>query len=429
MKKYVIVGTGHRGTQAYILPFVKELGDCAKLVAACDRNPKRARAALDYAGCDAKVYSAEEFDKMLEIEKPDGVVVTTMDATHDEYIIRALEAGCDVISEKPMTTDGDKCNAIMEAEKRTGKKVTVTFNCRFMPTFIRIKELLREKIIGDIYSVHYEWMLNTDHGADYFRRWHSRRENSGSLLIHKSTHHFDLINWWLEDDPVKVNAFGTRRFYTPDHQPHGERCLTCQYKSTCKYAMDIETDADGFYKKIYLDVEDGDGYIRDRCIFSEEIDIEDTVALNVSYKSGTVMTYSLNAHAPFEGMKIVLNGSEGRIEFESLGNDFFASYPHKSLRVYNRRNEEISYRFPKTAMFSKELAGADQLTKDNLGGHGGSDPVMRAAIFRGCTQDPLGQLADTYAGAMSLGIGAAANVSMKEDRAVYLDELFNFIKK
>lgn len=80
-------------------------------------------------------------------------------------------------------------------------------------------------------------------------------------------------------------------------------------------------------------------------------------------------------------------------------------------------------------MFSKELAGADQLTKDNLGGHGGSNPIMRAAIFRGCTQDPLGQLADTYAGAMSLGIGAAANFSMKEDRAVYLDELFNFIKK
>ncbi|MBE7062692.1 MAG: Gfo/Idh/MocA family oxidoreductase, partial [Ruminococcaceae bacterium] len=175
MKKYVIVGTGHRGTQAYILPLVKEVPDCAKLVAACDRNPKRAQAALDYAGCDAKVYSAEEFDKMMAEQKPDGVIVTTMDATHDEYIIRALEAGCDVISEKPMTTDGDKCNAIIEAEKRSGKKVTVTFNCRFMPEFIRIKELLRQNVIGDIYSVHFEWMLNTSHGADYFRRWHSRR--------------------------------------------------------------------------------------------------------------------------------------------------------------------------------------------------------------------------------------------------------------
>jgi len=427
MKKYVIVGTGHRGTQAYILPLVKEVSDCAKLVAACDRNPKRAQAALDYAGCDAKVYSAEEFDKMMAEQKPDGAIVTTMDATHDEYIIRALEAGCDVISEKPMTTDGDKCNAIIEAEKRSGKKVTVTFNCRFMPHFIRIKELLREKVIGDIYSVHFEWMLNTSHGADYFRRWHSRRENSGSLLIHKSTHHFDLMNWWLEDEPVKVNAFGTRRFYTPDHQPHGERCLTCEYKKTCNYALDIENNE--FYKKIYLDVEDVDGYKRDRCIFSEEIDIEDTVALNVLYKSGTVMTYSLNAHAAYEGMKVVFNGSEGRIEIVNTSSGAFADDPLKTIKVYNRRNEEISYKMPKnTTVSSKLLAGADQVTKDNLGGHGGSDPVMRAAIFRGCTNDPLGQMADTYAGAMSLGIGAAANVSMKEDRAVYLSEIFNFVK-
>jgi len=427
MKKYVIVGTGHRGTQAYILPLVKEVPDCAKLVAACDRNPKRAQAALDYAGCDAKVYSAEEFDKMMAEQKPDGVIVTTMDATHDEYIIRALEAGCDVISEKPMTTDGDKCNAIIEAEKRSGKKVTVTFNCRFMPEFIRIKELLRQNVIGDIYSVHFEWMLNTSHGADYFRRWHSRRENSGSLLIHKSTHHFDLMNWWLEDEPVKVNAFGTRRFYTPDHQPHGERCLTCEYKKTCNYALDIENNE--FYKKIYLDVEDVDGYKRDRCIFSEEIDIEDTVALNVLYKSGTVMTYSLNAHAAYEGMKVVFNGSEGRIEIVNTSSGAFADDPLKTIKVYNRRNEEISYKMPKnTTVSSKLLAGADQVTKDNLGGHGGSDPVMRAAIFRGCTNDPLGQMADTYAGAMSLGIGAAANVSMKEDRAVYLSEIFNFVK-
>ena len=427
MKKYVIVGTGHRGTQAYILPLVKEVPDCAKLVAACDRNPKRAQAALDYAGCDAKVYSAEEFDKMMAEQKPDGVIVTTMDATHDEYIIRALEAGCDVISEKPMTTDGDKCNAIIEAEKRSGKKVTVTFNCRFMPEFIRIKELLRQNVIGDIYSVHFEWMLNTSHGADYFRRWHSRRENSGSLLIHKSTHHFDLMNWWLEDEPVKVNAFGTRRFYTPDHQPHGERCLTCEYKKTCNYALDIENNE--FYKKIYLDVEDVDGYKRDRCIFSEEIDIEDTVALNVLYKSGTVMTYSLNAHAAYEGMKVVFNGSEGRIEIARSESNAFADNPLHSIKIFNRRNEEIIYKLPQIAAIQlKHLAGADQVTKDNLGGHGGSDPVLRAAIFRGCTNDPLGQMADTYAGAMSLGIGAAANVSMKEDRAVYLREIFNFLK-
>ncbi len=418
MKKYAIVGTGHRGTQAYLRPLATELTDCATLVAACDQNPKRAEAALDYAGLSAPVYS--DFDKMIAETKPDTVIVTTKDAAHHEYIIRALEAGCDVISEKPMTTDGEKCNAIIEAEKRTGKKVFVTFNCRFMPFYVRVKELLREKIVGDIYSVHFEWMLNTSHGADYFRRWHSRRENSGSLLIHKSTHHFDLLNWWLEDEPAKVNAFGTRRFYTPDHQPHGERCLTCEYKKTCEYYLDIESDE--FYKKIYLDVEDVDGYKRDRCIFSDEIDIEDSVAMNIQYAGGPVVTYALNAHCPYEGMKIVFNGSEGRLEVAQCG-----EISLQDVRVYNRLGEEISYKIPNKNTLPKHLAGADQVTKDNLGGHGGSDPIMRAALFRGFSSDPLGQIASTRAGAMSLGIGAAANISMAEGRSVALKEIFDFI--
>ena len=425
MKKYVLVGTGHRGGWAYIKPFETELSDCATLCAVCDRNSKRAEAVLKLLEMSVPIYT--DFDKMLDEHKPDGVIVTTTDASHHEYIIRALEAGCDVITEKPMTTDGDKCNAIIAAEKRTGKKVSVTFNCRFIPLFIRVKQLLSQKIIGDIYSVHFEWMLDTRHGADYFRRWHRNRENSGSLLIHKSTHHFDLINWLIEDEPEKVNAFGTRRFYTPDHQPHGERCLTCEYKKSCEYALDLESNE--IYKNIYLSTEDADGYYRDRCIFSEEIDIEDTLALSIRYKSGIVAAYSLNAHAPYEGMKFSICGSEGRIEVDWLRSGVYADENNrKNIRVYNRMQEEITYKLPKTAVFSKNLAGADQVTKDNLGGHDGADPMLRAAIFRGCTHDPLCQLASTRAGAMSLGIGAAANISMAEDRAVYLKEILNFLE-
>ena len=59
--------------------------------------------------------------------------------------------------------------------------------------------------------MHFEWALDTRHGADYFRRWHRERKNSGSLLVHKSTHHFDILNWLIDEDPVKVNAFGTRQ--------------------------------------------------------------------------------------------------------------------------------------------------------------------------------------------------------------------------
>ena len=227
MKKYVQVGCGSRGTGAYAAPLVKKYSDCAELCGVYDVNPKRAALVSEYAEKEIPVF--DDFDKMLEEVKPDTVIVTPKDCAHDDYIIRALKAGCDVISEKPLTTTFEKANAIKKVKEETGGDVIVTFNLRFQPFFMRIKELIKEGIIGDILSVHFEWMLNTRHGADYFRRWHRERENSGSLLVHKSTHHFDLINWFLEEDPVAVNAFGTRRFYGPTRENRSERCLTCPH--------------------------------------------------------------------------------------------------------------------------------------------------------------------------------------------------------
>ncbi len=411
MKKYVVVGTGSRGLQSYCEPLVKEYGDCAELCAVCDINIKRARFASEYLGRQIPAYAAADFDQMLKDHKPDVVIVTSKDCTHEMYIVKALEFGCDVISEKPMTTDDKMCERILEAEKRTGHKVTVTFNCRFEPHFVKLKEIVSSGVLGDILSVHFEWLLDTSHGASYFRRWHSIRANSGSLLIHKSTHHFDVVNWLLDDEPVKVNAFGTRRFYGDDRRPHGERCRDCQHKDSCEFFYDLTKGDEVVYdpavgtvclnKKLYMECEDEDGYIRDRCLFSREIDIEDSVSVSVKYAGGAVMSYSLTAHSPYECYKLVINGTEGRLEADN-------AFGQSHTRLYDRDGQCIEWDRSRV--------------KVRPGGHGGSDPALRDNLFRGYTADPLGQMADSRAGAMSIGIGIAANKSMAEDRAVYLKE-------
>ncbi len=399
MKKYVVVGTGWRGIFSYIEPLIKEYRDCAKLCAVCDINGKRAGFSGEYFHEDIPAYT--DFDQMLKNHKPDVVIVTSKDCTHEKYIVKALEFGCDVISEKPMTTTDEMCARILEAEKRTGHKVTITFNCRFMPFYVKLKELVSGGLVGDVLSVHFEWLLDTSHGADYFRRWHSIRANSGSLLIHKSTHHFDLVNWIIDDEPVKVNAFGTRRFYGHTREERGERCRDCKYKNTCEFFFDIDREERGMIAKIYKECEDEDGYIRDRCLFSDVIDIEDSVSVNVRYAKGTVMSYSLTAHSPYECMKIVINGVKGRLEGDT-------AFGKETLKFYDREGQCINY----------DRSHVKQLP----GGHGGSDPALRDNLFRGFTDDPLHQMADTRAGAMSIGIGIAANKSIKEDRAVYLSE-------
>lgn len=426
MKKCVIAGTGHRGISSYAIPLTDELSDCAVLCGVYDINPKRAALVSEMTKTDIPVY--DDFDKMLDEIKPDIVIVTTIDCMHDKYIIKSLESGCDVITEKPLTTDEVKLKAIYEAEKRTGRKITVTFNCRFSPFFVRIKELLSENMIGSVLSVHYEWLLDTSHGADYFRRWHRERKNSGSLLIHKATHHFDLLNWFLDDDPVKVSAFGTRQFYGPTREERSERCLTCPYKSTCEFYFNIESEE--IYRKLYLDCEDKDGYFRDKCVFSDEIDIEDSVSVSIRYVKGTVVSYSLTAHSPYEGFKMVLNGKNGRMEVTNLsGSGAFSGKSEQTIRIYNRLNEEIIYKKPINSKSTNVLKNADLLLAEMSGGHGGSDPLMRAMIFRGAKNDPLCQLASTKAGAMSIGIGIAANKSMAENRIVDIGDLYDFMVK
>ena len=405
MKKFVQVGCGIRGIEGYAEPILKEFKDDVQLCGVYDINPKRAALVSYYGGVEVPVY--DDFDKMLETVKPDTVIVTTKDCMHDFYAIKALEAGCDVIVEKPLTTTFEKANAIKAAEEKSGKTVTVVFNLRYLPFFARVKEVLKSGVIGDVLSVHFEWMLDTLHGADYFRRWHRLRENSGSLLVHKSTHHFDLVNWFLEDDPVAVNAFGSRRFYGPTRENRSQRCLTCEYKKTCEFYLDINQPP---MDKLYLECEDVDGYFRDNCIFSEEIDIEDTVSVNVLYKKGTVMSYSLTAHSPYEGLKIAFNGTKGRLEFCKMDHRYaeYGQGVNNVITIYNRLGEKIVINAP----------------QDLPGGHGGSDEKIRQNLFVGCESDPLGQMADIKAGMMSIGIGMAANISMKENRRVYLDEFY-----
>lgn len=216
MKTYVQVGTGGRA-QFFYEAIATTFRESSKLLAFCDVNQTRmdyANGVLENHGLDPiPTYLAQDFDQMLLDHKPDYVIVTTTDRTHHKYINRAMELGSDVITEKPLTVDAKKAKSILETKERTGKDIRVTFNYRYAPHNTKVRELIRDGAIGNVTSVHFEWLLNTEHGADYFRRWHRDKRNSGGLMVHKSTHHFDLVNFWLNTKPETVFAFGDLKFY------------------------------------------------------------------------------------------------------------------------------------------------------------------------------------------------------------------------
>ncbi|RYY24500.1 MAG: Gfo/Idh/MocA family oxidoreductase [Sphingomonadales bacterium] len=419
-KRYVAVGTGSRSRmfQEALWGPQKAHGE---LVATCDINPGRldyvARRAAEAGVAAPKPYLAADFDKMLREMKPDAVIVTPPDALHDDYIVRALDAGCDVITEKPMTTTAAKAQRIIDAVKRSGKQVRVTFNYRYSPFRSQIKELLMSGEIGDILSVDFHWLLNTVHGADYFRRWHADKAISGGLMVHKSTHHFDLVNWWLSDMPVEVSAVGKREFYTPAmgrrlglKETH-KRCLTCTEKADCSFYFDLA--ADPGLKALYLDNEKYDGYHRDQCVWREGITIEDTMNVIARYSGGATLSYSLNAFNAWEGYTVAFNGTKGRIE-HSVVEDAVVAGATKATGDDRIQTRVIPMR------------GQPRIIEPwtGSGGHGGGDAVMLADIFDpGAKADPLMRAADHRGGAASILVGVAANRCFETGQPVKIADL------
>lgn len=161
-------------------------------------------------------------------------------------------------------------------------------------------------------SVDFNWYLDVFHGADYFRRWHRLKSRGGSLLVHKATHHFDLMNWWLNADPLEVSARGNLEVYGRKGPFRSTHCRVCPHKTKCPFYYDI-TKSDR-RMKLYVACEDVDNYHRDGCVFREDVDIYDTMSLIVTYSNGVTMNYSLNAFMPFEGFRLAFNGEKGRLE-------------------------------------------------------------------------------------------------------------------
>ena len=421
-RRYAVVGLGGR-SRMYVKAVVETYAETCELVALCDINEGRLRLCLDEVrekGVEPKTYLAADFDKMVAECKPDCVVVTTKDCFHDEYICRAMELGCDAITEKPMTTDEHKCQRIIDTKKRTGKNVTVTFNYRYSPPRTQVKDLLMSGVIGDVLSLDFHWMLDTHHGADYFRRWHRNKANSGGLMVHKATHHFDLVNWWLSTVPESVFATGHRKFYTP-HQAERygltrrtERCLGCPESDKCAFYLNIE--GGDSLRRMYRDNEEFDGYFRDRCVFSDQIDIEDSMNLVVAYASGAKMSYSLNAFMPWEGYTVVFNGTRGRLEHkceETVYINGDGSIPG-----------ELIAEGTTIKIFPHWQPAYAVEVWSGKGGHGGGDRLLLDDIFNPeAADDKYLRAADQRSGAYSILTGIAANRSMERGENIRIDDL------
>lgn len=394
-----LVGCGHRGVAGFI-GSLKTIGKAEQVMALCDTNATRMAVAWEFLG-HLGCRRTTDLASFLGGDDFDTVIIATPDHTHADLAEACFAAGKAVVCEKPMATTLADCRRIIEA--KGDRECRIAFNFRYNRVVKETKEIIASGAIGRVLSVEAHDIVGWPHGADYFRRWHRFRAKSGGLLIHKSTHTFDAINWWLDDVPERVFASGSRAFYLAERQK-GERCSSCVAGETCPFYVDLRENVEGqdapfkhFYRRMYLEAEPDDGYIRDACVFDATSDIFDTYHVNAVYRGGATLAYTAVFYAPYEDRVFALQGDRGRIE---------VSRQRREIRVCFGPEKRDEVR---------------RVIEREPGGHDGADVRLARALFGEVPDDIANATAE--AAYWSVALADSANRSIRSGRQVIVPSL------
>ena len=427
--RYVVCGLSARAIGLYIpaLTNGSAVAEASELVAVVDIDQPRVAEFLEREHLEVPGFAPDAFDRMVDATSPDCAIITTPDGTHVDYIIAALKRDLDVICEKPMVIDSEQARRVFAAESTSKGSLRVTHNSRYTPGHMQVKKMIRDGLVGRITNVDLSWNIDTYHGASYFYRWNRDRSKSGGMSITKGCHHFDLLNWWIDDVPEDVFAFGALNYYgaKSPHNPSirdGVDYSPLEQRERCGYhnrwnSADATAPADD-----HLSVRTGSKRLSNEAqypsdtpiyLYDEAISIEDTYSAVIRYRGGASVSYSANFSAPWEGYTLVINGTHGRIE--------------KTLRHERDRPNDVGARESVTYY---PIFGARQIheTVQVVGMHGGADPLLLQNLFVEpvAQSDSLSLNADSMQAAYAVAVGEAVWRSATERRAINIQELLGF---
>ncbi len=368
------------------------LAEALEVVGVIEPDAERTAAFEARYGLPLRRFAPEEWAAALRETRPDLLLVAVPDYLHEAYILRGLEAGLDIVTEKPMVISTAESARVLAAERASRGRVRVAFNYRYNPLHARLKAFFDEGRLGRVVQVDFQYTLDTLHGASYFYRWNRERRFSGSLAVHKCCHSFDLVRWMLGQEPQVVTALGGLDYYGPKspHRPASPEAA-CPY-FTRWFANGDEASLADDHPIYHLQGDKGlpfpHQYPERLSLYDAAIDVEDNYSALIAFDGGTRMTFSVNFSAPWEGYRMVANGTHGRLEVECYPSPGRCPFPAQSR-----------------ATFTPLFGGAPEPLEweSAAGGHGGADPEMLRHLFHSEAED----LPTARDGAMAVAMGEA----------------------
>ncbi len=350
--------------------------------------------------------SAEE---MLSREKlADVLIVATQDQQHVGHALAGLEKGYDLILEKPVATTPQDCIAIRDAARRLHRKVAVCYVLRYTTFYRTIRNLIRSGKIGDVVNIDAVENVGYWHQAHSFVRgnW-SNCERSSPMILQKSCHDMDILNYLVGSPCDRVSSFGSLSYFNAAHRPAGaaDYCLDCPYRDDCVYsAKRIYLGADTEEKRPWVRpvVAPGGGVaeVREalkrgpygRCVFACDNDVVDHQSVAIRYRNGVTVSFTMSAFSAEVYRYIRVMGTRGEIEGDQKSN---------LIRCTPFGGETETYDINRLAA--------------DLSGHGGGDNQLLTDFFDETSEDHEEAVSGIYSAMESHMMAFAAEYSRLHD--------------
>lgn len=379
-----IIGTGARGRTAYGSRILKRPEDI-KVVAVADIDPIK----LNLCGDEHNVPENMRFssgDELLQQPKlADVLFICNQDRDHFSAAIPALEKGYDIVLEKPISPSLSECKQIAEKAKELNRKVLVCHVLRYTPFYLKVKELIDSKVIGDIVTVNAEEEVGYWHQAHSFVRGNWRNSNETSpMILAKCCHDMDLLLWLIGKKCKRVSSFGSLRHFKPENAPEGsaDRCCNCpdEVKAKCPYEVTkFYIDGpiglkNGFYgwpRKVVggksPTIENVTEALKTgpygRCAYKCDNNVVDNQIVNLLLEDNVTVNFTMSAFSDKTNRTIRIRGTLGEI----VGN-----WAEDKIKLTVFGEETVVYSPYKVS--SQNAAG-------DTGGHGGGDEGMIKSII------------------------------------------------
>ena len=373
----VVVGAGHRSL--VYSRHSKAHPEDLRIVAVADPRPERRKIFVDEYDLpeSACFETAEDVARAGRIA--DVVINGTMDAQHVPTSVPLVEAGYDILLEKPFATNEEEMWRLVETARRCDRKIMICHVLRYAPFYAAMRQKIVEGAVGRIMNIQTTEHVSYHHVSVGFVRgkWNRKDTGGSTFLMAKCCHDLDLLMWMMSGvAPARVSSFGSRMFFRPENAPEGsgERCLDCAVEADCLYsARKLHLDNPERWRFYVWDAmsaddvpppEERERSLREdnphgRCVWKCDNDIVDHQSVLIEFRDGATATHNLVSGTPHGSRTIRIHGTEGEIFGVMEDSAFVVKRPNPAPgEEYDDEVVDLSV--------GGDMTGA-------FGGHGGGD--------------------------------------------------------